>query len=116
SNTPLQALTLLNDPVFFEMAQALAERVLRQAADDIGPAARIDHAFRLCTGRRPRTDERRHLLEFLESQQELFAAQPDAARRLITYEFPQATPPHVAAAWTNLCSVLLNLHEFITRD
>ena len=120
SNTPLQALTLLNDPVFFEMAQALAERVLRKtptpAAGDIGPASRVDYAFRLCTGRRPRSDERRHLLEFLKSQQQLFAAQPEAAGSLITYEFPQDTPPHVAAAWTNLCSVLLNLHEFITRD
>jgi hypothetical protein len=129
SNTPLQALTLLNDPVFFEMAQALAVRVLRKTAvtvhdrgvravqmADVGPALRIDHAFRLCTGRRPTVAERRHLLAFLENQQELFVAQPDAARRLITHEFPQATQPHVAASWTNLCSVLLNLHEFITRD
>jgi len=119
SNTPLQALTLLNDPVFFEMAQALAARVLRRtgaSTSDVDSVAAIDHGFRLCTGRRPSATERRYLLDFLRRQQRLFAAQPDAAKQLLTYEFPASTEPELAAAWTNLCSVLLNLHEFITRD
>ena len=57
SNTPLQALSLLNDEAFVEFAQSLAERTLKEApADD---ASRIDYAFRLCTARKPAADERR---------------------------------------------------------
>ena len=114
SNTPLQALTLLNDPVFFEMAQAMADRVLRQNLKS--DAERIDFAFRLCISRTPNLNEKQRTIDYLSSQLDLFATKPDAAKELVNYEFKQGTPRHVAAAWTNLCSVLLNLHEFITRD
>jgi len=60
SNTPLQALTLLNDEAFYECAEALAKRIERQPASD---AERIDHAFRLCVTRSPSGDERQRLLE-----------------------------------------------------
>lgn len=88
STTPLQALTLLNDPVFVEAAQALAARLLRESpgSDD----ARIDYAFEICFGRLPMPDERSSLLLYLQHQE---------------------TKP-----WVSLASILLNLDEFITRE
>ena len=85
SNTPLQALTLLNDPVFFEMAQALADRVLRESSgsdDD-----RIKHAFRLCLGRQATDAERQRLAVFLKSQREQFASSENAAAALLDRKF-----------------------------
>jgi mono/diheme cytochrome c family protein len=92
SNTPLQALTLLNDQGFFEYAQALAGRVLRDGpADDPG---RIAFAFRLCLGRSPTARETEVLSRLLRQQQ---TVTPDIA-------------------WTSLARALLNLDEFITRE
>jgi hypothetical protein len=114
SNTPLQALTLSNDPAFFEMAQALASRTLREAPPDDGE--RIRRAFRLCLARAPAAEEARRLAEHLDSQKQRFAAAPaDAAA---------AAPPGLAdgieaadgAAWTAVARVLLNLDELITRE
>jgi hypothetical protein len=93
STTPLQALTLLNDPVFFEAAQSLARRVLRESEAD--PAQRIDRAFELALGRLPALDERERLLRYYEKMR---------GRR------------DAESAWTELASVLLNLDEFITRE
>jgi hypothetical protein len=94
SNTPLQALTLLNDQGFFEFARALAARVLNEGpADDAG---RVAYAFRLCVGRLPKERERQVLLRLLQRERE--AATPDAT------------------AWTSVARVLLNLDEFITRE
>ncbi len=100
SNTPLQALTLLNDLAFYEFAQGLAARVLREApADD---AARLRHAFRLCLAREPRPIEQQRLTALLT--QLLAAPEPmDAQARRF-------------AVWTTLARVLLNLDEFITRE
>ena len=93
SNTPLQALTLLNDQQFYEFAGALAERVEREGgADD---ASRIDYAFRLCVARAPTRDESRRIGELLAQ------LQPAAPAR---------------EAWTAVARVLLNLDETITRE
>jgi mono/diheme cytochrome c family protein len=90
SNTPLQALTTLNDEVFVEAAQGLARRVLREApADD---AARLRYGFRLCVAREPDGVERDTLLTFLRKE-------PDPDK-----------------AWLNVARVLLNLDETITRE
>jgi hypothetical protein len=92
SNTPLQALTLLNDQGFFEFAQALAGRILRE-----GPSSdreRIAYAFRLCLGRQPNERERQTLERLLQKQHEAKALD----------------------AWTSVARVLLNLDEFITRE
>ena len=106
SNTPLQALTLLNDPVFYEMAEALAGRVL--AAEFSTDEQRIDYAFRCCCARAPRQDEVQLLMNYLRQQ----------ANAVDGVEFSSGSqqPTPNAARWTNLCSVILNLHEFITRD
>jgi len=93
SNTPLQALTLLNDPVFYEAAGALAQQVQTTHGDD---RARIAVAFQTALAREP-TPEELAVLEKL-----LTELRNDADR---------ASEP-----WTVLCSVLLNLHEFITRN
>jgi hypothetical protein len=107
SNTPLQALTLLNDPVFHEAAAALARRVQQEVAGD--DQARIIHAFRLCLARDPKADELsvlNGLLQQLRDDPELKTTMTDSP------EGPAAAAP----AWTVLCSVLFNLHEFVTRN
>jgi mono/diheme cytochrome c family protein len=99
SNTPLQALTLLNDQQFFEFASALAERIQREGgADD---SAKIGFGFKLCVARSPTTQEKERLLELLQQLQT--SAGSEAA----------ATPHE---AWTTVARVLLNLDETITRE
>lgn len=99
SNTPLQALTLLNDQQFFELARALAERVLREGgADD---SARLDHAFRLCVARLPAAQEKTRLLALLAQLRTPTANDPAASEQ---------------EAWTTVTRVLLNLDETITRE
>ena len=103
SNSPLQALNLLNDPVFFEAAQALAMRVLREA-----PAAeRLDYAFELALGRAPSPKERERVQKYIAGQ--AGALKPEQAKALLPLAPEQA-------AWTGAARVLLNLEEFITRE
>jgi mono/diheme cytochrome c family protein len=119
SNTPLQALTLLNDTVFFECAQALGERVLAETpADD---AERIRHTFRLCMAREPSEAELARLQELLKDQRERFAAEPEAALRFAALEAPAdgaAENPEAIekAAHIALARVIMNLDEFVTRE
>ena len=94
SNTPLQALTLLNDPVFHECAAALAELLNRQAGQT--DQERIEHAFLVCLAR-PATQAE---IERLKRHLQLLRSDELAE----------------AEVWTDLASVMLNLHEFITRD
>jgi hypothetical protein len=95
TNTPLQALTLMNDPAFFAAAKALADRTLREAGPE--PEARAVHVFRLATARRPSAAELAPLLRFYRDQ---------AARRA----------GDDAAAWTMVASVVLNLDETVTKE
>jgi hypothetical protein len=112
SNTPLQALTLLNDPVFIEAAQALARRVLREKQED---TERLDYAVRHCLGRAPSLRERERLLAYRRQQLTLLRAEVDLATRFLPFKVEE-TDVAEKAAWASVCSVLLNLHEFITRD
>jgi hypothetical protein len=114
SNTPLQALTLLNDQAFYEFAQALAGRVLADGPGD--DAAKLRHAFRLCLARAPSAREEQRLATLLTQLQADFAADPEEARRLAPARLPVGTTASQAAAWTTLSRVLLNLDEFITRE
>jgi hypothetical protein len=109
SNTPLQALHLLNDPVFVEAARAFASRVLREARED--DASRLGHAFLLALARPPTPAESARLLAYLDQQRALFQADAAAARELLQEAAPGGEP-----AWIALCSVLLNLDETITRE
>jgi hypothetical protein len=115
STTPLQALTLLNDQAFVEMARGLAARVLRApAADD---RTRIRAAFRAAVGRVPVAEETARLERFLREQEASFRAAPAEARALLAGgpALGKAGNPARTAAFVALCRVLLNLDEFITR-
>jgi mono/diheme cytochrome c family protein len=115
SNTPLQALTLLNDVVFVESAQALAKRILTEQKDATD-AERITHAFRLCLGRAPADAESERLVKLLTQFRKLTAADPDGAAKLLGAHKPAGVPATEAAAWVALARTLLNLDEFVTRE
>jgi len=99
SNTPLQALTLLNDQQFYELARSLATRVVHERPDS--DAERLDYAFRLCVARQPDDAEKRRLNELLTQQ--MSAVDGDSALKR-------------TEAWTTVARVLLNLDETITRE
>jgi len=114
SNTPLQALTLLNDDAFVECAQALARRVCREA----GPSesSRMELAFALCLARRPGTEEKARLLQLLERERLALAEHPDEAKELLGGRVPPGAEAPELAAWTTVSRVVLNLDEMITRE
>jgi hypothetical protein len=121
SNTPLQALTLLNDAGFTEYAYGLAARILREGP--LTEAEQVRHGFRLCLGREPSEAEARRLAAFLAKQRQHYAAHPAQARTLLEGAGPAGkqlaeTPgePETRAALVLLSRVLLNLDEFITRE
>jgi uncharacterized protein DUF1553 len=114
SNSPLQALTLLNDPAFVEAAQALALRALSEVQGD--DDARIRHAFRLCLGRTPTEAEFERLQALLTDQRAVFEANGDAAIKLAGAQRPENVAPHDAAAYAALGRVIMNLDEFLTRE
>ncbi len=115
SNTPLQALTLLNDEGFHEFAQGLANRVLRERPDTSN-AERIEHAFRLCLTRPPQQGERERLERLLASQLDDFRTNPGEAIEVLTLPADEGSDPPETAAWTMVAAVILNLDEFITRE
>ncbi len=114
SNTPLQSLTLLNDQAFFEFAQALAGRALREGPKDV--EGRVRFVFRLCLSRDPSAAELRRLVQLAGEQRAGFDADPEAAGALASGEFAKDLEPVSFATWTMLARVLLNLDEFITRE
>jgi hypothetical protein len=121
SNTPLQALTLLNDSGFMEYTYGLAARILREGP--LTGSEQVRYAFRLCLGREPSEPEARRLGLFLVKQRQHFATHPAQARTLLDGGGPVGkqladTPgePETRAALVLLSRVLLNLDEFITRE
>jgi cytochrome c551/c552 len=114
SNTPLQALTTLNDEVFVEAAQALALRVIREAKPD--DRARLRYGFRLCLAREPDSVEDATLWNILNQERERFRQKPETARALVPEGAPADVAPAQYASWFNLARVLLNLDETITRE
>jgi hypothetical protein len=114
SNTSLQALNLLNDPVFVEAAQALAARLLREKAGE-AIAPRIDHLFQLCLSRAPSRREAELATDYYQRQTGIFEKDTAAAAALFPLDVPGASRIETAA-WTSLASAILNLDEFITRE
>lgn len=115
SNTPLQALTLLNDPVFVELAAALADRVLQEApADD---HSRCVWAVQLVLSRLPKAGELAELTRLLTQARARYAADEPAAAALVAcHSWTTAhLPAAERAAWFEVAHVLLNLDETITR-
>jgi hypothetical protein len=117
TNTPLQALVLLNDPTFVEAARALAQRTLLEGGKD--EKARVAYAFRLATARMPTGKESGVLRKLLESELATYARDPQAATKLLAVgESPRdkRLDPAVLAAWTTVTSVILNLDETVTKQ
>ena len=112
TNTPLQALTTLNDPVFVEAARGLADRM----ADVSGasPADQIVLGHRLCTARRPDLDDLADLMAFYDRETRRFDRDREAARALLATEAQGPTAER--AALTSVASVLLNLDATLTRE
>ena len=113
SNTPLQALNLLNDEVFVEAAGALAGRALRNSPADW--RRRLDRLFLLALARPPAEDEARTLKEAYGRQLRILERFP-AEARLLARAGSGGDGPAEAAAWTGLARILLNTDEFITRE
>lgn len=110
TNTPLQALTTLNDTGFFEAAQALGNRLLKQqGATD---AERIDYGFRLCTGRGAKPSEIERIAEWQKQERSYFNAHIEDAKRIA----PNAQDAADHASWTMLANVLLNMDETMTKE
>ncbi len=114
SNTPQQALTLLNDPTFVEAARLLAARAIAGGATD---DARLREAFQLALGRDPKPAERDSLLKLLAAQREIYRAAPADADKVlrIGLSAPPVGDAMEQAAWTQVARVIVNLQEFITR-
>lgn len=116
TNTPLQALLLLNDPQYVECAQGLADRVLREGGHDA--KSRAAYMLRLCTSRKPDESEVAELLSVIEDLTRLYSKDPDAAANLVSQlAAARATPGRAAelAAWTMAANLVLNLDEVLTK-
>ena len=116
TNTPLQALTLLNDPQFVEASRAFAQRIMTEAADD--PQKRIIYAFRLATARTPGADEIKVLLDVYQQQLAEYRKDKSAAEKLLGVGGFKARPDldnSELAAWTAIASMILNLDETVTK-
>ena len=111
SDTPLQALNLLNDPAFLEAAQAFARRVSNEAPQ--GFASQLRYAYQLSLDRDPAPDEQERLEKFFEKQKNIFQQEPASVNALVALEAKNRVDQ---AAWITLSTVLLNLDEFITRE
>ncbi|MBP8257364.1 MAG: DUF1553 domain-containing protein [Opitutaceae bacterium] len=117
SNTPLQALVLLNDPTYVEAARALAAKMMFEGGKD--ETARITWAFSRALARPPTAHELALLVSFCREQQARFRDDPSAARELLgvgASPIPFGLAQGQLAAWTSVARALLNLHETITRN
>jgi hypothetical protein len=137
TNTPLQALALLNDDAFFEAAQALARRLLTDRAAGTSPESRAAFGFRLVTARQPDATELARLLQLYTTELAHYRAHPDDAKAVTTVKGsddtgtnansdalassgPRATDSSAdvaeQAAWTIVANVLFNLDETVTKE
>lgn len=113
TTTPLQALLMLNDDAMLECARALAARLLEHEPQDL--AKQIDQAFLLCLMRPPSDAERETLLRFHEAQLREFQASRGSTPDMVGTEESEPEGP-ARAATINLCRVILNMDEFLTRE
>ncbi|MDB5321745.1 MAG: Protein of unknown function (DUF1553)/Protein of unknown function (DUF1549)/Planctomycete [Phycisphaerales bacterium] len=116
SNTPQQALTLLNDPSFVEAARVFATRLMASSA--IQDDTILNQAFQQALLRPIKPKEQESLKKFLAQQREYYKANPEDAKKLTSVGIapaPTNLDQSELAAWTTVCRVVLNLHESITR-
>src|SRR5262249_51804211 len=117
TNTPLQALALMNDVTFVEAARVLAERALREGGPT--PAGRLTRAFRLATARAPRPAELKVLLAGLERHRAPYGGDRAAGARLVRAGESRPDPRldvGELAAYTTVAGLLLNLDEVISKE
>ncbi len=110
TNTPLQALTLMNDPASFEMARALASRMLKETAEAATARARAAHGVRLVLARSATDEELARLVALYESERGHYQQSPVDAERVA------GARDAALAAWTIVANVLLNLDETVTKQ
>lgn len=115
TNTPLQALVTLNDPVYVEAAQALARRI---ADHDGSTTDRVEYGFQLATARKPKTFEQERLAQLFNAVKAKYADDPKAAMAIATMPLgpaPEGMAVDELAAWTVVSNVLLNLDEMFMK-
>lgn len=113
SNTPLQALTLLNNDSFLEASQALSESTCSHAATD---EARLNEMFLQCLMRSPSSMESSMLRQLLERARDFYQENESLAKELVGRRSSRATDTVELAAWTIVSRAIFNLDEFITRE
>ncbi|HVR74870.1 MAG TPA: PSD1 and planctomycete cytochrome C domain-containing protein [Planctomycetota bacterium] len=116
TNTPLQALAMMNDVQFFEASRHLAERMMREGGAE--PEDRLAHAFRLATSRRPRADELEVLLETFNAHLAEFEADAGAALQAVSVgdsKRDESLDVKALAAYTMAANLILNLDETLTK-
>ncbi len=116
TNTPLQALTLMNDPTYVEAARALAQRALLEGGTETDN--RLAYAFRLATTRKPSGKETKVLRTLLDQRLVSFRANPPSALQLVSVGESPRSPkldPVELAAWTTVTSVIFNLDEALNK-
>ena len=117
TDTPLQALQLMNDVQHVEAARALAERALAEGGTTT--EQRITFLYRTVLSRRPDAGEVRLVTSALDKLRELYRADPDAAKKLVAVgeSKPRGVAPAVeTAAWTMVANLVLNLDETVSRN
>jgi hypothetical protein len=117
TNTPLQALALMNDLQFVEASRALAQRILLEGGQNA--RERIAYGFRLATSRRPGADEIKVLQDVLEKQLGEYRNDKSAARKLLGvggFKAKESLDESELAAWTTIASMILNLDETVTKS
>ena len=113
TNTPLQALTTLNDEAAMEAARALAKRLIEEGGDDLN--ARLTYGFRACVTRTPKEMEVERLAALYRRQLDDFTAKATEAGKIARDHSTKATAAEFAA-WTMVANVLLNLDETLTKE
>jgi hypothetical protein len=117
TNTPLQALVLLNDPTYVEASRMLAQRVILEAGPD--PQKRIDLAFRLATERNPQLKERQVLSQIAQAELVHYREDSESAVKVLAVGDLKGNSnidPAELAAWTTVARVVLNLDETVTKQ
>jgi hypothetical protein len=116
TNTPLQALALLNDPQFVEASRGLGFRMLREGGDNV--RKKITYGFRLATGREPVAEEVKVLAKTYEDELAQFRSEQASAAKLISVGENKPTDVDAVelAAWTTVASTILNLDETVTKN
>ncbi len=113
TNTPLQALTMLNDEAAMEAARALAKRMIEEGGDDL--KAQVIYGFRICVTRTPKEKEVERIVALYQQQLNHFTTNATEAGKIVRNHSTKAGAAEFAA-WTMVANVLLNLDETLTKE